>query len=135
MAKPAPEDSQWRSLLVTLLVFMSMSAAGVFAFIQWQDARPKPLKVSVQLDNRCALIDDAFVVVSSDGSTAEFVKGVAKLSTTSDQRVSLKSSPKYPGFAFESPPVKVQPQMTLAAECSSTDSKLESLRDQFQPKK
>jgi len=135
MAKPADPDSPWRSLLGSLLVLIALSAAGGLAFKLWLDNRPRPLTVSVQLDNQCALVEDAFVVVSTDGSTAEFVKGVARLSTMSDQRVSLRSHPKYPAFVFESPPVKVKAQMTLAAECSSTESKIESLREQFQPKK
>jgi hypothetical protein len=135
MAKQEQKDTPWGNLLTTLLVVAGMMAAGGFAFKQWQDNRPRALVVTVQLDNQCDLIDDAFILVSTDGSSAEFVKGMATLSTMSDARVSLKSSPKYPYFGFQSPPVKVKPELTLAAQCSSTDSKIEALREQFQRKK
>jgi hypothetical protein len=133
--KKTQDDVQWKNLLVGLLGFMVLAVAMGFALLQWRDNSPKPMRVSIQLNNQCGLIDDAFIVASTDGASAEFIKGVATLSTMNNQRVFLKSSPKYPAFGFESPPVKVQSSMTLDAQCSSTDRTIEAMREQFQRKK
>jgi hypothetical protein len=128
-------DTNWNAVLVGLLGFAALTVALFFAFLQWRDNRPQLIQVSIQLNNQCGLIDNAFVVVSTDGAVAEFVKGVATMSTRSDQRVFLKSSPKYPAFAFESPPVRVKPSMILDAQCSSVDRTIDAMREQFERKK
>jgi hypothetical protein len=49
--------------------------------------------------------------------------------------VFLKSNPKYPGFGFETPPVKVQTDMTLTAQCSNVERTIDAMREQFKTNK
>lgn len=133
-SKPA-RDLDWKNSLALGAGGLVLLVALVFAFLQWRDNSPQPLRATIKLQNQCGLIDDAFVVVSTDGASAEFVNGVAVLQTRSDQRVYLKASSRYPAFGFESPPVRVKERMTLAAQCSSTDRTIEAMREQFEKKK
>lgn len=133
--KKRNEDIAWKNLLLSTLAALLLFVALGFAFVQWQENSPQPLRASIQLNNQCGLIEDAFIVVSTDGASAGFVKGVAVIDTRSDQRVYLKANPKYPAFGFESPPVRVKPSMTLAAQCSASDRTMDAMREQFERKK
>lgn len=128
------EGANWNLILTSLLVFMALAVAMGLAYRQWLDNAPKPIQSTIRLNNQCGLIDDAFVATSTDGRRAEFSNGVAILRTMTNERVFLSSSPKYPAFGFESPPVQVKENMTLTAQCSSVDRTIDALREQFQKK-
>ena len=99
------------------------------------------MRVEVTLDNRCELIDDAFMVVTEpDGARATFERGLAALQTRSGSRVYLKANDKYPGFEFESPRKVAQPKMVLTAECGTgeriertIDAMREEIVDRYGP--
>ena len=129
------EEANWNLILVSLLGFIVLAVAMGFAFMQWSDNTPKPITSVIRLNNQCGLIDDAFLATSTDGRQVEFAKGVAVLKTMSNERVFLKSNPKYPGFGFETPPVKVQTDMTLTAQCSNVERTIDAMREQFKTNK
>ncbi len=129
------EETNWNLILVSLLGLIVLAVAMGFAFMQWSDKTPKPITSVIRLNNQCGLIDDAFLATSTDGRQVEFANGVAVLKTMSDERVFLKNNPKYPGFGFETPPVKVQEDMTLTAQCSNVDRTIDAMREQFQRNK
>ena len=120
---------------MSLLGLIVLAVAMGFAFMQWSDNTPKPITSVIRLNNQCGLIDDAFLATSTDGRQVEFANGVAVLKTMSNERVFLKSNPKYPGFGFETPPVKVQTDMTLTAQCSNVERTIDAMREQFKTNK
>lgn len=129
------DEPNWNLILVSLMAFLVLAVAMGFAFMQWSDNTPKPITSVIRLNNQCGLIDDAFLATSTDGRQVEFANGVAVLKTMTNERVFLKSNPKYPAFGFESPPVKVQEDMTLTAQCSNVDRTIDAMREQFKSNK
>ena len=119
---------------MALVAFVVLAVAMGFAFKQWSDNVPKPITSVIRLNNQCGLVDEAFMAASTDGRRVEFANGVAVLQTMTNERVFLKSNPKYPAFGFESPPVKVKESMTLTAQCSNVDRTIDAMREQFQKK-
>ena len=128
------DDTNWNLILMALVAFLVLAVAMGFAFKQWSDNVPKPITSVIRLNNQCGLVDEAFMAASTDGRRVEFADGVAVLQTMSNERVFLKSNPKYPAFGFESPPVKVESSMTLTAQCSNVDRTIDAMREQFQKK-
>ena len=129
------DETNWNLILVSLVGFVVLAVAMGFAFMQWSDNTPKPITSVIRLNNQCGLIDDAFLAASTDGARVEFANGVAVLKTMSNERVFLKSNPKYPGFGFETPPVKVKTDMTITAQCSNVDRTIDAMREQFKTNK
>lgn len=129
------DETNWNLILMALLAFLVLAVALGFAYKQWSDNTPQPIVAMVRLNNQCGVIDDAFIAVSTDGTRAEFAKGVAMLRTMTNERVFLKSSPQYPAFGFETPPVKVETTMTLTAQCSNVDRTIDAMREQFKTNK
>lgn len=133
--KPKKQDNtDWNLALKSLLLLLALAVAMGFAYRQWLNSAPKPIQITIRLNNQCGMIDQAFVAMSTDGRRAEFSNGVAILRTMTNERVFLSSSPKYPAFGFESPPTAVKENMTLTAQCSSVDRTIDALREQFQKK-
>jgi hypothetical protein len=89
--------------------------------------RPEPLphvvEARIRLDNKCELVDDAFMVVAEpSGQRAHFRNGVAWMKTQSDQRVKLASSSEFPGVHYDGGrAVPVSREMVLVAECDAPD--------------
>lgn len=129
------DETNWNLILMALLAFVVLAVAMGFAFKQWSDNTPKPITSVIRLNNQCGLVDEAFMAASTDGRRVEFANGVAVLQTMTNERVFLKSNPKYPAFGFESPPVKVKESMTLTAQCSNVDRTIDAMREQFQKNK
>jgi hypothetical protein len=128
------DETNWNLILTALLALVVLAVAMGFAFKQWSDNVPKPITSVIRLNNQCGLVDEAFMAASTDGRRVEFANGVAVLQTMTNERVFLKSNPKYPAFGFESPPVKVKESMTLTAQCSNVDRTIDAMREQFQKK-
>lgn len=131
--KPPP-----RALVLWTILAVTMVASGV-GLGWWISLRPQsqavPMRVQVTLDNRCGIVDDAFMVVSEhDGARATFSAGVAFIETRAGSRVYLTVSDKYPGFEFESPRKSVQAEMVLTADCGQgerIERTLDAMREQF----
>jgi hypothetical protein len=111
---------------------------GATAGLTWwlvdaQRQETESIRVEVLLDNRCGLVDDAFMAASEpDGATANFQNGVAVIKTFKGSRVYLKANDRYPGFGFESGRQAAAPRVVLVADCGTrVDRALESLREQF----
>jgi hypothetical protein len=128
------DETNWNLILMTLLALVLLAVAMGFAFKQWSDNVPRPITSIIRLNNQCGLLDEAFLAASTDGRRVEFANGVAVLQTMTNERVFLKSNPKYPAFGFESPPVTVKENMTLTAQCSNVDRTIDAMREQFQKK-
>jgi hypothetical protein len=131
---PPPATSAWGWVaLVTSIVATGVAVGWWLA--AGEDGREAPMRVEVTLDNRCELIDDAFIVVTEpDGARATFERGLAALQTRSGSRVYLKANDKYPGFEFESPRKVAQSKMVLTAECGTgerIERTIDAMREQF----
>jgi hypothetical protein len=134
--RPAPKTDAippafWSALMaITVLVL-----GGLGIFLMMENATPKPLRVQVLLDNRCEVIDDAFMAVSEpDGARAVFIKGVAYLNTTNKAKILVKVNDKYPGFQFESGKSDAAPRVTIQVNCDTgdrTQRTLDAMKEQF----
>lgn len=127
-----PDWLQW--LIISILVIGIGAGAGFWI----SDSKKKAqelIQVQVFLDNRCELIEDAFMAVSDpDGAWAYFMKGVAVLNTRANSRIVVVASDKYPGFHFESTKVNAAPVVTITTRCGEGDRAeraLGAMREQF----
>jgi hypothetical protein len=134
--RPAPKSDAippafWSTLIAITVVVLG----GLGIYLMMENATPKPMRVQVLLDNRCEVIDDAFMAVSEpDGARAVFVKGVAYLNTTNKAKILVKVNDKYPGFQFESGKSDAAPRVTIQVNCDTgdrTQRTLDAMKEQF----
>lgn len=95
---------------------------------------PEMVKVEIYLDNRCQIIDDAFIVYSDlTGQSSHFTNGKAELVVPANSRLMVKSSPRFPAFKYETHKHPIQqPYTVITASCGDhIDKTLEAMREQF----
>jgi hypothetical protein len=134
--RPAPKtDAIPPAFWSTLIAITVVVLGGLGIYLMMENATPKPMRVQVLLDNRCEVIDDAFMAVSEpDGAKAVFVKGVAYLNTTNKAKILVKVNDKYPGFQFESGKSDAAPRVTIKVNCDTgdrTQRTLDAMKEQF----
>ncbi len=134
--RPAPKTDAIPPAFWTGLIGISVLVlAGLALYIYIEKSEPKPMRVQVLLDNRCEIIDDAFMAVSEpDGKRAIFVQGVAYLNTTNKAKILVKVNDKYPGFQFESGKSDAAPRVTIQVNCDTgdrTQRTLDAMKEQF----
>lgn len=134
--RPAPKkDAIPPAFWSTLIAITVVVLGGLGIYLMMENATPKPMRVQVLLDNRCEVIDDAFMAVSEpDGARAVFVKGVAYLNTTNKAKIMVKVNDKYPGFQFESGKSDAAPRVTIQVNCDTgdrTQRTLDAMKEQF----
>lgn len=137
---PPPKSSSdlpenfW-SILIGISVIV---VASLLVYVWIEKSAPKPLRVMVMLDNRCEIIDDAFMAVAKpDGAKAVFVKRVAYLNTTTKSKIHVKVNDKYPGFQFESGKSDAATRVTIRVNCDTgdrTQRTLDAMKEQFRNK-
>ena len=137
--RPAPKtDAIPPAFWSTLIAITVVVLGGLGIYLMMENATPKPMRVQVLLDNRCEVIDDAFMAVSEpDGARAVFVKGVAYLNTTNKAKILVKVNDKYPGFQFESGKSDAAPRVTIQVNCDTgdrTQRTLDAMKEQFKSK-
>jgi hypothetical protein len=114
---------------------------GVLAFVAFvyvmlaDVGPPKPVEVTVTLDNKCELASEAFMVkVMPNGPAAFFDGKTAKVMAMSNQRIKLVANSRYQGFNFEGDEATAAPHITLVAICDSTarfDATSSQMKKQF----
>jgi hypothetical protein len=134
--RPAPKtDAIPPAFWSTLIAITVVVLGGLGIYLMMENATPKPMRVQVLLDNRCEVIDDAFMAVSEpDGAKAVFVKRVAYLNTTNKAKILVKVNDKYPGFQFESGKSDAAPRVTIQVNCDTgdrTQRTLDAMKEQF----
>lgn len=134
--RPAPQSDALPAAFWSTLIGISVLVLGALGiYVMMEMSTPKPMRVQVVLDNRCEVIDDAFMAVSQpDGAKAVFVKGVAQLNTTNKSKIYVKVNDKYPGFQFESGKSDAAPRVTIQVNCDSgdrTQRTLDAMKEQF----
>lgn len=134
--RPAPKPDAIPAAFWSILIAITVVVLGGLAvFLITENATPKPMRVQVMLDNRCEVIDDAFMAVSEpDGAKAVFVNRVAYLNTTNKAKILVKVNDKYPGFQFESGKSDAAPRVTIQVNCDSgdrTQRTLDAMKEQF----
>lgn len=134
--RPAPKPDAIPATFWSILIAITVVVLGGLAvFMIMENATPKPMRVQVMLDNRCEVIDDAFMAVSEpDGAKAVFVNRVAYLNTTNKAKILVKVNDKYPGFQFESGKSDAAPRVTIQVNCDSgdrTQRTLDAMKEQF----
>ena len=137
--RPAPKpDAIPAALWSTLIAITVVVLGGLAIFLIMENATPKPMRVQVMLDNRCEVIDDAFMAVSEpDGAKAVFVNRVAYLNTTNKAKILVKVNDKYPGFQFGSGQSDAAPRVTIKVNCDTgdrTQRTLDAMKEQFKSK-
>jgi hypothetical protein len=135
-SRPAPtSDALPAAFWSTLIGISVLVLGGLGIYVMLEMSTPKPMRVQVVLDNRCEVIDDAFMAVSQpDGAKAVFVKGLANLNTTNKSKIYVKVNDKYPGFQFESGKADAAPKVTIQVNCDSgdrTQRTLDAMKEQF----
>ncbi len=132
-------DGTLNTVLTTLLSLTVLigGAFGLYFFSQPEPAQP--ITVQVRLDNRCDIVNEAFMAMAEPyGSKAYFTGDLAVLSTKSDAKIYVHSSDKYPSFYYESPRVDAAKKVTIQVVCDSgqrIQRTLDALKDQFKPEK
>ena len=137
--RPAPQPDAIPVAFWSILIAITVVVLGGLAvFLIMENATPKPMRVQVMLDNRCEVIDDAFMAVSEpDGAKAVFVNRVAYLNTTNKAKILVKVNDKYPGFQFESGQSDAAPRVTIKVNCDTgdrTQRTLDAMKEQFKSK-
>lgn len=132
--KPAPDNSsQIWSLIGGGAALVALAIGGTLWFVTPQN--PDYTEVQVTLDNRCELIDEAFMAVASpSGAKATFDKGLAVLRVPPRSKIYVKSNDKYPAFSFETSKYDAQPRMVITVNCGMgerIDRTLDALQKQF----
>ncbi|MDB2324509.1 hypothetical protein N9W44_02955 [Alphaproteobacteria bacterium] len=126
-----------------LIIIVMASSLVVFGLGGWWvydsgilKPKPKPLvQATIILDNRCELLDEVFVVSAPQiGRTTPFYNKRALFKLPEGTLLQLATSSLYPDVAYDGIPQKIEPEMTLIADCSLTP-RLEgifgSMRDTF----
>lgn len=130
---PPPDNSQLWSLVGGAVVLVAAAIGGTLWFVDRKN--PDYIEVQVTLDNRCELIDDAFMAVASpSGAKATFDKGLAVLHVPPNAKIYVKSNDKYPAFSFETSKYDAEPRMVITANCGMgerIDRTLDALKKQF----
>lgn len=134
--RPAPKaDAIPPAFWSTLIAVTVLVLGGLCIYLMMENATPKPMRVQVLLDNRCEIIDDAFMAVSEpDGARAVFVNRVAYLNTNNKAKILVKVNDKYPGFQFESGKSDAAPRVTIQVNCDTgdrTQRTLDAMKQQF----
>ena len=133
--KPATPDnsSQIWSMVGGAVVLVAAAIGGTLWFVDRQN--PDYIEVQVTLDNRCELIDEAFMAVASpSGAKATFDKGLAVMRVPANSKIYVKSNDKYPAFSFETTKYDAAPRMVITANCGMgerIDRTLDALKKQF----
>ena len=93
------------------------------------------IPVKVTLNNKCELIDDAFMVISKEtNKSAFFFEKKAYLQLPRVDKITLAASSKYPGFHLTENWVNVETEITLTSDCSEKTKQemiIDSMREQF----
>ena len=133
--KPAPPDNStpiW-TMVGGAVVLVAAAIGGTLWFVDQQN--PDYIEVQVTLDNRCELIDEAFMAVASpSGAKATFDKGLAVLRVPANAKIYVKANDKYPAFSFETSKYDAKPRMVITANCGMNDRidrTLDALQKQF----
>ena len=128
--------------VILSLVGVGLAIVGLFGLL-WvfmpgfskQFEPPKIIQVKAYLDNRCSVINDAFVAEAPEqGRTAPFRDGVAIMRLPENAKIKLSVSRAYPAFIYEDVPQDVAPSVTLIADCSVSPrlrSIFGSMKDSF----
>lgn len=113
----------------------TLVVAGVVGYQFWKSgAEPEIIKAVVYLDNRCQIMDDAFIVYAEpNGATSHFSSGKAEVMVPTNGRLIVKSSPRYPAFKYETHKHMVQqPYTVITTTCGDhIDKTLDAMREQF----
>ena len=95
----------------------------------------KMISVTVQLDNKCSLDDDSFVVaVPGTDIIVPFRNKIARLRLKSDRKLQLRANPKYPAIRYDGMFVDVKENVILEADCTTSPRLkgiFKSMKDQF----
>jgi hypothetical protein len=108
---------------------------AVVGYHFWKSAtEPEMIKAVVYLDNRCEIMDDAFVLhAEPNGATSHFSSGRADIWVPVNGRLIVKSSPRYPAFKYETHKHMVkQPYTVITTNCGDRiDKTMDAMREQF----
>ena len=95
----------------------------------------KMISVTVQLDNKCSLDDDSFVIaVPGTDIIVPFRNKIARLRLKSDRKLQLRANPKYPAIRYDGMFVDVKENVILEADCTTSPRLkgiFKSMKDQF----
>ena len=93
------------------------------------------VNVTVKLDNKCSLEDEAFVLaVPGTDIIVPFRNKVARLRLKSDRKLQLRANPKYPAIRYDGMFVDVKENVILEADCTTSPRLkgiFKSMKDQF----
>ncbi len=107
--------------IICLIIFFVPILYFFWPFLNDDSKKKEDIYVTVSLDNRCSFMNEVFIVKhSSSGRTAKFSNSIANITVPEGTTLTLALSPLYPNFRYDGVPQKVQPNMTMVADCSSS---------------
>lgn len=115
-------------VLVVLMLGTALAACS-------PSAPPELLDVRIVLDNQCEFSEGAFMVVSEpSGQRAYFRDGRARMRVYSNEKLRLAANAEFPRVTFDSPSVKVKPELVMVADCGGSSERLKRTFEELQNK-
>jgi len=128
---------KYKEVSFVLACIVIISVGGFFllpkVFKEFQDE--EIIRVRVSLENKCAITDDAFVVL--DESTkikTPFYGKIAILRTERNAPLRLWMSPNFPQFRYDGEIQRAEEEMVMVSDCNRNprmDSVMKSMREAF----
>jgi hypothetical protein len=129
------EADDFLNKAIYVIAAATVLVALVVGYQLWKSStQPEMIKAVVYLDNRCQIMDDAFMVYAEpNGASSHFTNGKAEILLPANGRLIVKSSPRFPAFKYETHKHQVlQPYTVITASCGDhIDKTLDAMREQF----
>lgn len=111
-------DSKQLAQAIGIVILVVGGLIGVSIWLLAEHFAAKPIAVQVELENRCQMPDDVFMVkVMPDGTPKAFNGKKARLTAMSDDRIQLIANTRFKDFRFEGAQAKAKANVTLIAIC------------------
>ena len=123
-------------VFATICIFL-LGVGGFFLLpsIMKEFGPEELIRVRVTLENKCTLVDDAFVVLDEEKNIkTPFYGKVAVLYARKDAPLRLWMSPNFPEFRYDGEIQRAKKNMVMISDCDRNprmDSIFKSMREQF----
>ena len=115
------ENKQQTFFILIIIIFLSTTLYFFWPTLKKEFERNEVILVTIKLDNRCSLLEDAFIVKHKNSNkTATFNNGRATINVEEGSELTLALSPRYPDFRYDGIPQPAKSNMTMIADCTES---------------
>tara|TARA_A100001011_G_scaffold381419_1_gene449930 strand:+ start:343 stop:741 length:399 start_codon:yes stop_codon:yes gene_type:complete len=115
------ENKKQAIFVGVILSFLLVTMYFFWPTLTKQFEKKEIILVTIKLDNRCSLFEEAFIVVHEDTNrTTTFNNGLATINVREGSDLTLALSPRYPDFRYDGIPQPAKAKMTMIADCSKS---------------